>query len=186
MDKRKHFKDALTTSQITHILRSCKVTRHNFKGVFALDELPKTRIKRRPAIVVCNTAYSDSSGEHWVGFFLANDKIEYFDSYGLPPNSIHFNQFIQKNSNLEIVYNKFPLQGVSAETCGKYVCTYMYYRSLGYSNSQYINLFTKKNPDSFVRLLFRKLFRNWSRGCNRIGQKCYKYGEDIQCVSIQK
>lgn len=61
-------RDVLTTSQIEHIMKKCKITRPYFHGVYALDELPTEEIKQKPAIVICNTAYSHSSGSIGLDF----------------------------------------------------------------------------------------------------------------------
>jgi len=50
------------------VLKSNKLTQKIFKGVYALDELPKQ--VSRPSILVVNTDTSDEKGMHWLGLFV--------------------------------------------------------------------------------------------------------------------
>ena len=99
MDRGEAFEiGVLSTSQIENALNKCTVTAPYFRGVFALDHLPKTCIVPRPALVVQNTAYSDSVGEHWTSYYFNTKKtVEYFDSHGLPPEGEHVARFITAN-----------------------------------------------------------------------------------------
>lgn len=62
--------EALTTSQIECALKYICESRRYFNGVYSYDNIPIKRIENRPALVVVNTAYSRSDGEHWQAFFL--------------------------------------------------------------------------------------------------------------------
>jgi len=152
--------DSLTTEEINCNLSSNFFTTSYFHGVFALDELPCNYLVNRPSLVVCNTAYSESSGEHWVGFFLSHTGVEFFDSYGNSPMHKNFLDFIAANGGLSTHYNTRCLQGLTATTCGKYVTTYLFYRSLGFSLNHFLNLFPEgRVADSIVRKLYRKCFK---------------------------
>lgn len=168
--------DVLSTSQIENALNKCRVTAPYFRGVFALDRLPQTYIVPRPALVVQNTAYSDSAGEHWTAYYLnTKNSVEYFDSYGLPPKGEYMARFITANDlTHNFNYNTIPLQSLEAATCGKYAVTYLYFRTLGYTVDQYISILGEK-PDKKVRWLYKKHFGEGSGGCEG-GQICYKYG----------
>ena len=55
--------------------------RGQFMGVFSSDTL-STSIKKRPAIIVCNTDPSDQGGEHWICIYVdRNRREEFFDSF---------------------------------------------------------------------------------------------------------
>ena len=176
MDRGEAFEiDVLSTSQIENALNKCTATAPYFRGVFALDNLPITYIVPRPALVVQNTAYSDSAGEHWTAYYLnTKNSIEYFDSYGLPPKGEHMTRFINANDlTHNFNYNTTPLQSLEAATCGKYAVTYLYFRTLGYNLEQYISILGEK-PDKKVRFLYQKHFGGGGGKC-KDDQTCYKY-----------
>lgn len=169
--------DSLTTIDLEHVLQSCPQTKSLFVGVFPLDAMSTLSILSRPALVVCNSAYSKSKGEHWYCFFLGYNNVEFFDSYGLPPSSPHLDMFIKLNSRERFSYNTNQLQSLTSSTCGKYVATYLYYRSIGHTLEQYLQLFRNRFPDRVVRFLFSKMFLERGSRC-RVGdqsQRCYKY-----------
>lgn len=164
----------LSTSEIECALRSRCETAPHFIGCFALDTLPREYIIHRPALVVCNTAFSGSGGEHWVAFYLDGHGVSYFDSYGLPLSNPYFIDFINVNSNKNSVRaNYAQLQSLTSNVCGKYVCVYLFYRVLGYSHNHVIQVF-RQSPDAIVCLLFRNIFGR-VRGCRGAEQTCYKY-----------
>lgn len=152
--------DILDTMQITKNLSSHPATCRYFEGVFALDQLPQQYLSRRPALIVCNTAYSGSPGEHWIGFYAGENDVEYFDSYGCPPSNKAFADFIAINGGSGKLYNTRCLQSMTAATCGKYVMTYLLYRALGLSIDLYLKEFKEGgDSDEMVRLLYKDLFR---------------------------
>lgn len=173
----------LSTGEISRALLARCETRAHFGGVYSLDTLPQQEYTQRPALVVVNTAYQQSKGEHWVGIYLDTaGGLSYFDSYGLPPSGVHLMTFIHKNAiNGVWDYNYTPLQSLNTAVCGKYVCLYLYYRVVGYSHKKFISLFTnhkKKDSDVTTNVLFKKIFGNVPKGGKCVGtrQWSYKYG----------
>ena len=75
--------EKMNNTTIKHYLSSrC---RGQFMGVFSSDTLP-TSIKKRPAIIVCNTDPSDRGGEHWICIYVDRNRCgEFFDSFGRRP-----------------------------------------------------------------------------------------------------
>ncbi len=144
-------------------------------GVFALDELPTRFIGMRPAILVVNTAYSQSPGEHWVGIYLGARSVDYFDSYGLPPRGERLMKFIAINDiHQNFNFNMMPLQSLHSSTCGKFAATFLFFRSIGFSTKKFVDIFSD-DADSDVRALYAQIFGLGGGGiCG--GQKCYKYG----------
>ena len=114
-----------------------------FLGTFPRDQLP-TVIKRRPSGLIVNTDTASEPGEHWVAIYLANDSCgEYFDSFGLPPLHKEIIAFLNDHNDNGWVYNTITLQDVSSDTCGIYTAFYLQSRLSGYSNEQFLSLFTK-------------------------------------------
>lgn len=47
-------------------------------------------------------------------FFFIDDRVEFFDSFGLPPVANHFLDFIQINGGDATCFNNTPLQSLDA------------------------------------------------------------------------
>lgn len=161
--------DILTSDQIHCNLVQHKITCPFFEGVFALDELPKHALLNLPALIVCNTAYSKSPGEHWVCFFVEDMCVEYFDSYGCPPSNVSLLNFISVQGGDGRRFNTRCLQSVDSTTCGKYVTTYLLHRCSGGSMESYVSAFGE-DADKEVRALYRRQFPLHSGGAG--GQLC--------------
>ena len=63
---------------------------YSFSGVYSTDNLPKTI--NNGAYVINLDEYKDigTVGTHWIAFYVNNNEITYFDSFGLEhaPNEI--------------------------------------------------------------------------------------------------
>ena len=61
------------------------------------------------------------SGSHWVATFVKDGRINYFDSFGLPP----FQEIVNhaKKNNLTLMHQKNQIQNLFTTTCG-YFCLY--------------------------------------------------------------
>ena len=61
------------------------------------------------------------SGSHWVSTYIENGKINYFDSFGLPP----FQEIVNhaKEKNLTLIHQNNQIQSLNTTTCG-YFCLY--------------------------------------------------------------
>lgn len=166
----------MSTTQIENVLKNNCTTAPYFEGVYALDRLPRYYIFNRPALVVCNTAYSGSGGEHWVAFFLHRGGVQFFDSYGFAPKGQHMTDFINLNSSSRgAECNTVQLQSLNSSTCGKYAATFLYCRCNGLTMQQYVELLGYR-PDKNVRKLFKDIFGDLCGSCREGDQKCYKYG----------
>lgn len=56
----------------------------SFGGVYPVDLIPDHLISNQKAIVI-NLDPHYKPGSHWVCLYLSGNRVEYFDSYGLPP-----------------------------------------------------------------------------------------------------
>ncbi|CAL1298049.1 unnamed protein product, partial [Larinioides sclopetarius] len=63
-----------------------------FRGVYTSDRIPVFKTNEEVAKIV-NTDIEGGPGKHWLGFFIKNDKLEFFDSFGQSPDC--FNEHIQ-------------------------------------------------------------------------------------------
>ena len=76
----------MNTAQISHALRSNKITGPVFRGVFAKDQVPSTILACRLRV---NTDLASQPGSHWVAFYQEQPEVmEYFDSFGNEPKSL--------------------------------------------------------------------------------------------------
>ena len=74
-----------------------------FNGVYSRDNLPKIK---DGAYIINLDEYSDI-GTHWVAFYVHNDDITYFDSFGIEHISKEIEAFI---NNKKIKTNIFRIK----------------------------------------------------------------------------
>ena len=75
----------MNTSQLQCIISCDPVLREQTLGVFAADQLPDI-LPRRSCGFIANTDVSSQPGQHWLAFFINDDSVECFDSYGQDPS----------------------------------------------------------------------------------------------------
>jgi hypothetical protein len=119
----------MDTAQIDCLLKcALRDSDATFLGVFAADHLPK-RIRTYPSCYVANIDPHDRAGQHWVACFLPSpNKLEFFDSYGLPPESyaeLQLARLPQTDVNPEC------LQSLYSTACGHYCIYFLCARAYG-------------------------------------------------------
>lgn len=87
-----------------------------FMGVLAKDELNK--IKKFGSYIM-NFDDSKSGGSHWLGLYLKEREMFYFDSYGVSCPT-YIIDFASKRNISSIVYNNLQLQSVESKQCGNF------------------------------------------------------------------
>lgn len=93
-----------------------------FFGVFARDgQLPPMT---QTGFYICNLEPANEGGTHWVCILrdITRPYIEYFDSYGLPPDNVH------KRRGMVISHNDHRIQPFQSSACGYYCIKYAYDR----------------------------------------------------------
>lgn len=114
-------------------------------------------------IILLVLTITDSMG-HWVALFKNKEGINYFDSYGVPPdyqfelltknkrkelNQIHnyLNQLL-RNSN--VIFNNITFQKPNTQTCGEHTTFRLH--NYNATHTDYLNFFINNNlePDIFV------------------------------------
>lgn len=150
----------MDTTQIKKILEKDKYTRDIFRGVFAANTLPKT-VQSFPSLFIVNTAPSSEDGEHWcLLYFTSSKNLEFFESYGNPPDMFKFNEFAEKNSRM-ISYNSLQLQGDKSWTCGGYSIYFSLNRCRGVKMFDIISRFSK-NAISNDNMIKEFMYKNFS------------------------
>lgn len=150
----------MDTNEITEVLSTNINTKHAFKGVYACNRLPYTKLIR-PALIVANLDPSDSSGSHWINFYLPEyeETVEMFNSIPDEISNFHFINFIARNGGLGCT-NTQPLQSLYSDVCGEYVCVFGLFRCMGISMRETLSHFSSNAScnDSLVVRLFDKYF----------------------------
>ena len=134
----------MNSQQLQCVINCDKVMKKIVLGVFARDQIPDSR-SSTPYGFIFNTDSSDQKGTHWLAVFIdANNKGEFFDSYGHSPN--YYNIPIQLN------YNSKMLQSHYSNVCGHYCLYYLLNRCRNVSMNSIVNVFGNKydENDSFV------------------------------------
>lgn len=142
----------------------------NYTAVCAADDMPTSRLPQSTALIV-NTMPHTDSGEHWVLFYLPPEStvLEYFDSYGRPPYTAQYQQFLRRQAAttaIRYVYNRYRLQGLYTSVCAHYCLTYLYCRlHHDMTMNDYVQLFdvsaTSTDATSFNDTLVIKLFKKF-------------------------
>ena len=94
-----------------------------FNGIYSRDNLPKIK---DGAYVINLDGYSDI-GTHWVAFYVHNNNVTYFDSFGVDNISKEIRTFIDRSLSivlrppLRVTTNIFRIQVYDSIMCG-YFC----------------------------------------------------------------
>ena len=134
--------------QIEAILKIQPSTRKIFRGVFPIDRLPI----RQPGAYVINLDKHDEPGSHWVVVIDDGKRVEYFDSYGLPPSLTSF-------LGDKAVYSTVSLQPLYSNACGFYCVYYIIQRSLGIAMKDILLLLSRIDSHYVVKNM---LYTNFS------------------------
>lgn len=145
------------------VLRANKFTKKYFRGIFALDTLP--RKAKQPSILISNTDRAHLPGIHWIGIYIpaknAKKQLpEFFDSYGRKPTKPEFLKFLKSIGTKQFNFNTLQIQSNGSSSCGQISCLYLLHKSKNKTLKSFLKLFTgnlKRNED-VVRRMFKKNF----------------------------
>jgi len=117
---------ALSNIQLLLAIKKLKIP--NFKGIFMRDEIAHLKPNTNESGILnlddttnLKDVYGSSTGEgtHWVAWYKVGRKINYFDSYGLPP-PLEFEKYIRTK---KFRYNSTQVQPEGTVVCG-HLCLY--------------------------------------------------------------
>ena len=111
-----------------------------FNGVYSGDNLPK---RKNGAYVINLDEYADI-GTHWIALYVKNNKITYFDSFGVEHVHKEIKRFIKHKS---IKTNIFRIQADNSIMCG--------YFSIGFIDF----MFARKSLIDFTSLFSPYVFK---------------------------
>ena len=95
---------------------------------------------------IVNLANTNKKGSHWISMRFINNKLFYFDSYGIPYIlDIIKNQY----SNFKIITNIYRIQSNSSNECGKFCI--MFIQSNIKNESDYIKFLLQFEKNNFEK-----------------------------------
>lgn len=151
----------------------------SFGGVYPVDLIPDHLISNQKAIVI-NLDPHYKPGSHWVCLYLSGNRVEYFDSYGLPPFSKNIKVFIDKNSK-DIHYNQRRYQDFNTDVCGQY-CVYFLHERHRRGPMALDRLFPENwKPKQTDRIVFNWFNQSYRKPKTRKGQCCKTFKENCIC-----
>ena len=103
-----------------------------FKGVLARDQLISMPNIQPRSLFICNLDNSDEPGSHWVAVLFTKSRVEYFDSYGLPPIFDDLKFFLLRYGT-KLSYNSIQLQGMDTTMYGNYCIIFALLRARNFS-----------------------------------------------------
>ena len=129
-----------------------------FIGVYSRNNLPN---KIEKGAYVINLDEYENTGTHWVSLFVKDNKVVYFDSFGIEDISKEINKFIGNNkikSNI-ININIFRIQAYDSIMCGYFCIEFINYMLKGKTLLDYTNLFS---PNDFKKndRVIKRIFKN--------------------------
>ena len=141
-----------TTSTTNFEIKDYYEKELRFNGVYSRDNLPKTI--KNGAYVVNLDEYADV-GTHWIGLSLKNNKVIYFDSFGVEHVPKEIKKFIvQKN----IKTNIFIIQVDNSIMCGYFCIGFIDFMFANKTLIDFISLYSpydfKKN-DKIILYYFK-------------------------------
>lgn len=154
----------MNTLQINHALRSrLDLPTDIFKGTFAYNQVPISKLQNAPFAFIMNTAPSNLEGDHWIGVYCTSSRqLEVLDSAGMTSNNVlnHLESLVSKNLQA-IVSNKNQLQDHCSTVCGEYCIMFIYCRLKNISFNDFLQKFSKKNMLKNDKLVYQFVHSNF-------------------------
>ena len=115
----------------------------NYIGSFSKNNVLK--LKNNQSTIV-NLADSNDIGTHWIAMKFINNKLFYFDSYGIP----FVADVIKKQyPNSKIITNIYRIQSNSSNECGKFCI--MFIQSNIKNKSDYVKFLLQFEKNNFEK-----------------------------------
>ena len=165
----------MNTSQLQCVISCDPVLRNNVLGVFAADQLPN-KLPSYPCGFLANTDLSSQPGTHWLAFFVYNDTVECFDSFGQSPGAYNplFSRWIEHHArHLRVNYTR--VQSDYSDVCGLYCVFFLRQRILGYSTTHILHHFSTgqlETNDKHILKLFKRVYAHCVKNKCVYNQTC--------------
>ena len=127
----------ISNFKISEILKDDK----NYIGTFSKDNVP---ILKNNESSIVNLANSNRIGTHWITMKFINNKLFYFDSYGIP-----FIPDIIKKQYDKIITNIYRIQSIDSNQCGRFCI--MFIKGNIQNESDYIKFLLQFHKNNFEK-----------------------------------
>ena len=133
---------SLKTEELNAILETNNVTKKYFLGTYPACMYPSTN--KNVYSFITNTDNHDLQGTHWTAWFVRNDTISFFDSFGRSFSHPDFPDYYKKivKQFKEVEYSTVQIQSSDSWTCGYFSMNFIYSKSLGVEYKDFINVFS--------------------------------------------
>lgn len=102
------------------------------KGMAMSDSVSLKNINHSRALYVLNTDVENGKGEHWCMKYFDNGLCEFFDPFGMPPETYGFEQLIRLRKNIkQRIFNRICVQHPESKACGAHCLFYGYHKGRG-------------------------------------------------------
>ena len=103
----------ISNFKINEILKDDKF----YIGTYSKDNVP---ILKNNQSTIVNLADSSNKDSHWIAMKFINNKLFYFDSYGIP-----FIPDIIKKQYKKIIVNIYRIQSIDSNECGRFFISFI-------------------------------------------------------------
>lgn len=116
------------SNDFTQYFESDKYLSKSFRGVFSIDQIPKTI--KVGQFYICNTATSDSVGEHWfVVYRPVSYLLECFDSLSTSPDkTFELAKHLRFRGISKVKFNSTKVQADHTDSCGQHCIFFVFQR----------------------------------------------------------
>ena len=127
----------ISNFKINEILKN----NNNYIGTFSKDNVP---ILKNNESSIVNLADSFNKSTHWIAMKFIDNKLFYFDSYGIP-----FIPDIIKKQYKKIITNIYRIQSLNSNECGKF--TILFIKVNIQNKSDYIKFLLQFHKNNFEK-----------------------------------
>ena len=166
----------MNTAQLQCCIECNPVLTGHILGVFPADHLPE-EVPYYPCGFIANTDVSSKPGQHWIAFFLPQNRIvECFDSYGQYPGKYnsHFQRWVAKHTH-RLTWNQRRIQSDVSNVCGLYCLHYLYQRLTGHTMTDIVRFFSTSHleaNDQFIYDFFLHAYSSCVQNTSVYTQMC--------------
>ena len=139
---------------IYKIIKKDSKLRKHFMGVYPFESLPVKKMVEKQCFIFNNNISSVKREGHWLALHKTNEQtIEFYDSFGFPPEFYGLIKKYPVLKNYTMVYHNKDLQPIASETCGLYCIYFISMRARGHKFTNILSGFSqnKEINDNIVK-----------------------------------
>ena len=134
-----------------------------FNGVYSGDNLPERSSTECNSVEIKNEAHVINLDEysdirtHWIAFYVLNNNVTYFDSFGVEHIPEKTKTFIE---NKNIKTNNFRIQADDSIVCGFFCTGFIHFMLAGKSLTDFTNFLSPNNLEKNDHIIFNYFMLN--------------------------